>query len=91
MNIDPANLRKSARSVADAGAIAENAADVADGSHSTLGRVGLAVSAVKLGARLLPVAIRLARRYPLGAVLVIGGAAAWMLYSSRSAGRTRLM
>jgi hypothetical protein len=83
MNIHADDVRQSARHVSDAGAVAEKAAGAADSSRSTLGRVGLAISAVKLGARLLPMATRLARRYPLGAVLVVAGAA-WMVYSSRS-------
>ena len=83
MNVDPAEVRHSAHRAADAGEVVGDVAGLADRSQSVFGRVGFALSAVKLGIRLVPAGIRLVQRYPLGAALTVAGVA-WWLYSTRS-------
>jgi hypothetical protein len=69
----------------DASALAESAAKTADPTRSTLGRAAAAVSAVKLGSRLLPAGLKLFRRYPIGASLVVG-ALVWAVLAARAQG-----
>jgi hypothetical protein len=61
------------RSIADAGALLERATRLTHPSISSLGRLGAAVSAVRLSARLLPVGRRLLARNPLLGSLLIAG------------------
>jgi hypothetical protein len=83
MRIDPNGLHHSARTVSDAGAFFERAAHAARPSASSIGRVGAAITAVRLGARLLPAGRRLFNRYPVAATLIIAGSIA-ALYWGRS-------
>jgi hypothetical protein len=89
MNVDPADVRHSAHRVADAGAVVGDVAGLADRSQSVLGRVGFALSAVKLGIRLVPMGIRLVQRHPLGAALTVAGVAWWVYANRRQAARAR--
>lgn len=73
----------------DASALAESAAKTADSGRSTLGRAAAAVSAVKLGSRLLPAGMRLFKRYPIGASLVVG-ALVWAVLAARDQGDRRM-
>jgi hypothetical protein len=83
MSVNADNVGESAQTVSDASAFVGKAAGAASESRSTLGRIGSTVSTVSLGARLLPTALRLIKRYPLGATLTLAGVV-WMLYSARS-------
>ncbi len=82
--MDPENVGHSARAVSDAGAFVERAAHATRSSNSSFARVGAAVSAVRLGARLLPAARRLFRRHPLAGTLLVVGVIGG-LYLTRSA------
>jgi hypothetical protein len=87
MNMNQDDVRASARTVSDAGAAVERVAGATSASHSTIGRVGMAISAIKLGARLLPAGVRLIKRYPVASAVAIAGLV-WVLYSRRAAGRS---
>ncbi|MDB6092390.1 MAG: hypothetical protein JWN85_5174 [Gammaproteobacteria bacterium] len=82
MSIDRDDVGKSAQTASDAGAFVDKAARVAKPANSTLGRVGAAASAVRLGARLLPAGWRLFKRYPLVSTLAVTGLI-WGVYLTR--------
>ena len=73
MSVDPDQLRQSGRKLSETGTLVERAVHAARGSNSTLGRIAAAISAVELGARLIPAGARLLRRYPVGSLLLIVG------------------
>lgn len=73
MSVDPDHLRQSGRTLSDSGTLIEKAAHAARPSTSMLGRLAAAVSVAQVGARLVPVAGRLLRRYPVGSLLVVVG------------------
>lgn len=77
------NIDEPSVAASDASALADSAAKTADPGRSTLGRAAAAVSAVKLGARVLPAGMRLFKRYPIGATLVVG-ALVWALFAARA-------
>jgi hypothetical protein len=77
------HLGESGRALADAGRLIERAAHAAGPESPTLGRVVAAITAVRLGARVIPAAGRLLRRYPRGSLL-FGAALAGALYLWRS-------
>ena len=72
----------SAQTASEAGAFVEKAAGAAAPTNSTLGRIGAAASAIKIGARLLPGAWRLMKRYPVASSLTIAGLI-WAAYAMR--------
>lgn len=82
--MNPEEVRRSAQTVSHTGALLESAAHAAKPTTSPLGRVGAAISIARLGARLLPEARRLFRRYPLVSALTVAGMIGAM-YLSRSA------
>ncbi len=84
MSVDSDQIGQSGRTLADAGNLLERAAHAVGPATSALGRVAAAVSAVRLGARLLPAAGRLVRRHPVGSLLAVA-AAAGVLYLVRAA------
>ena len=75
------------RAVSDAGAFIERATHAAHPSNSSLARLGAAVSAIRLAARLLPAGRRLLRRNPVAGTLLIIGIAGG-LYLARAARET---
>ena len=75
MNTGAGALDDSAKTASDASAFVQKAAHLSDDSNSMIGRVGAAASAVSLGARLLPAGLRLFKRYPIPATLIVGGLA----------------
>lgn len=77
------SLDESAQTASDASAFVQKAAHVSDGSKSVIGRVGATASAVSLGARLLPAALRFLRRYPVAGTLAVAGAVL-VVYALRS-------
>jgi hypothetical protein len=78
------DVRAAGRVAEEAGAFARKAARADGSAHSTLGRIAQTAGAVRLGARLLPVAWRLFRRYPVISCLVVAGA---MVALTRSSAR----
>ena len=83
MNTPADSVRESASTVAHTGEFVEKTAAAASVKKSRLGRVAAGISGVQLGARLLPAALRMVRRYPLASALVIAGLVL-MAYSARS-------
>jgi hypothetical protein len=73
MSVDPDHLGWSGSKLAEVGHLAERTAHVIGPASSALGRIAAAVSAVKLGARVIPTGGRLLRRYPVAAALVVAG------------------
>jgi hypothetical protein len=73
MNTQPHDGGQSAQTASQAGAFVEKAAGAAAPSNSMLGRVGAAASAIKIGAKLLPGAWRMMKRYPVTSSLAIAG------------------
>lgn len=73
MSIDSEQWRRSGRTLAEAATLVERAAHTLAPSSSTLGRMAAAVTVARLGARLIPVAGRLLRRYPASSLLVAAG------------------
>jgi hypothetical protein len=73
MRIDHASVGTSARTLSHAGALIERAVHAVHPSGSALGRLGAVLAAARLGARLLPQAKRLLRRYPVAGTLAIAG------------------
>jgi len=86
MNTQHSHEGQSAQTASEAGAFVENAAGAAAPTNSTLGRVGAAVSAVQIGARLLPGAWRLIKRHPVASSLTIAGLL-WAAYAMRPSTR----
>lgn len=70
--------------MAEAATLVERAAHTLAPSTSTLGRMAAAVTVARLGARVLPEAGRLLRRYPVTSLLVAAGLFG-ALYVMRSA------
>ena len=62
---------RSAQTASHAGAFVQSVAGVANPSKSALGRVAAAVSAAKLGARVLPAGWRLVKRYPVASAVTV--------------------
>jgi len=83
MRIHPDRVREPVKTASEAGAFVEKAAGAAQPSTSTLGRVGAAATAVKLGARLVPAAWRLLKRYPVASALGAAGLI-WAVYLMRA-------
>lgn len=73
MSVDPDQLRQSGRKLSETGTLVERAVHAARTSNSTLGRIAAAISVVELGARVIPAAGRLLRRYPVGSLLLVAG------------------
>jgi len=73
MSANPNTPDESAGAAPDASAFVENAAGAANPARSTTGRITAAVSAVSLGARVLPAGLRLFRRYPVASRLAVAG------------------
>lgn len=73
MGIRHDDMRRSGRALSHLGAFVERAAQAANPSRSKLGRAAAVVTVARLGARLLPAGLRLARRYPLASTLAISG------------------
>ena len=84
MQLNTEALADSSDTVAQAGSVIQKAAETKR-SKSTFGRVASAISALTLGARLLPGARRLIKRNPLlGTALVAGTVGVLIaLYSKR--------
>ncbi len=87
MNTQHAQGGQSAQTASEAGAFVEKAAGAAAPTNSMLGRVGAAVSAVQIGARLLPAAWRFMKRYPVASSLTIAGLI-WAAYTMRPNARS---
>jgi hypothetical protein len=83
VNTTAESVQDAARTASVASEFTEKTAKTAADTTSATGRVLAAVSSVRLGARLLPAAIRLFRRYPLASSLVVGGVL-WIAYSNLS-------
>jgi len=83
MSIRHDDLGRSGRALSDLGSFVERAARAANPSRSKLGRATAVVTVAKLGAQLLPVGWRLARRYPVASTVAIAGILL-ALYASRS-------
>ena len=75
MGIFHDDVGRSARALSEMGSFVERAAHATNPSHSTIARVGAAVSVAKLGSRLLPAGWRLFKRYPLASTLAVAGLA----------------
>jgi hypothetical protein len=86
MSTQHTDADQSAKTTSEAGAFVEKAAGAATPTNSMLGRVGAAASAIKIGARLLPAAWRLMKRYPVASSFVIAGAL-WAAYAMRTGDR----
>ena len=71
MSVDPDRLGWSGNKLAEAGRLAERAAHVIGPASSALGRLTAAVSAVRLGVRVIPAGGRLLRRHPVASALVV--------------------
>jgi hypothetical protein len=84
MSTNPDDLLESARTASDVGSFVEHAAHAAGGASSRVGRIAAAVSGIKLGAKLLPAAMRAMKRYPVMSALALAGVV-WAAYSMRSA------
>jgi hypothetical protein len=84
MSINAEDLNPTGKTISDAGSFVEKTADATRGSRSRLGRVGAALTGVKLGARLLPLGLRVFRRYPLASALAVVGVV-FVVYAMRSA------
>jgi hypothetical protein len=67
----------------DASALIEKAAGAANPTRSTVGRISAAISAISLGARVLPIGLRLLRRYPVASGLAVVGVI-WAVLAARS-------
>jgi hypothetical protein len=63
----------SGRALSALGDFVERAAHAANPSRSKLGRAAAIVTVARLGARLLPVGWRFARRYPFASTIAISG------------------
>lgn len=83
MSVDADHPGRSGGTLADTGHLLERLADAVGPASPILGRVAAVVSIVQLGARLVPAAGRLVRRYPVGSALVAAGilGAAYLLCS----------
>jgi len=66
------NVRAAAEVAEAWGAFARKDAQPQGSSRSTLGRIARTVAAVKLGTRVLPLAWRLFKRYPVISFVVVG-------------------
>lgn len=82
---------KQAKAAADAGNLVENVAGAAAPSKSTLGRVVNTAVAARVGLKLLPGALRMFKRHPFGAALVMVGlaSAARMFWVEGAFGRRK--
>ena len=85
MNANPNTAEESTRTASDASAMAQNAAGAANPARPMVGRISAAVSAIGLGARLLPAGLRLFRRYPVPSTLALAGVI-WAVLAARSHG-----
>jgi hypothetical protein len=83
MSANPDTLAQSAGAASDASAFVEKAAGAANPTRSTMGRITAAVSAVSLGARVLPTGLRLFRRHPVLSSLALTGVI-WAVLAARS-------
>jgi len=92
MSVDPEQLRQSGRTLSQTGTLVEKAAHAARSSNSTLGRIASAITVLELGARLIPAAGRLLRRYPVGSLLLVAGllGALYLTGTQQAATRTPL-
>jgi hypothetical protein len=81
-----ASATEPTRVASDTGSAVEKVAEAVNPANSVIRRAGNAIVALKLGARLLPPARRLFRRYPFAAsltIITLVGAAYWL----RTAGK----
>ena len=73
MSIFHDDVGRSGRALSHLGAFVERAAHAANPSRSKVGRAAAIVTVARLGARLLPVGWRFAKRYPLASTIAISG------------------
>jgi membrane protein len=85
----PGTLRPSTAHAADASALIHKIAAAANPTASKFGRITAAASAVRLGARLLPVALQLLRRHPVASSLAVA-TLIWAVKPTRPQGEARL-